>query len=97
MKNWNDWYKETKESLVNDFGLFIKELKVGDMDLNTYCKYRYFVYQNDDKLTQTYIENKKDKGEEFLKTFSDEEVYRLSVFAQVVRQEEENNTEQGIA
>ena len=40
MKNWNDWYKETKESLVNDFGLFIKELKVGDMDLNTYCKYR---------------------------------------------------------
>lgn len=97
MKNWKEWYEENKKILLNDFGDFIKELRIGDMDLNTYSRYRFFVYQNEDKLKETYIENKKDKGEEFNKVLENEEVYRLSVFAQVVKQEEDNNTEQGIA
>tara|TARA_R100000458_G_C8274951_1_gene249970 strand:- start:2242 stop:2544 length:303 start_codon:yes stop_codon:yes gene_type:complete len=97
LDNWKKWYSRSKEALINDFADFVKRLKVGDMDLNTYCRYRYFVYQNEEKLVETYIENKNDKGEEFLKIFNDEEVYRLSVFAQVEKQEDDNNSEQGIA
>tara|TARA_R100000995_G_C3473796_1_gene119764 strand:+ start:148 stop:450 length:303 start_codon:yes stop_codon:yes gene_type:complete len=97
LDNWKKWYSRSKEALISDFADFVKRLKVGDMDLNTYCRYRYFVYQNEEKLVETYIENKNDKGEEFLKTFNDEEVYRLSVFAQVEKQEDDNNSEQGIA
>ena len=97
MKNWNNWYEENKSILLVDFTKFVEKHKIGDMDLNTYCRYRYFVYQNEDKLKETYVQNKKEKGQSFLDAFDNEEIYRLSVFAQIVKQDEENNVEQGIA
>ena len=54
LKNWKQWYKESKVEVINSFGDFIKELYIGDMDLNTYAQYCYFVYQNKDALKKSY-------------------------------------------
>ena len=97
MENWNKWYEKNKESVLESFGGFIKELKVGDMDLNTYCRFKFFEYQNEEKLKDTYNKNKEDKGATFEKAFPSEIVYRLSVFAQVEKQDAENNQEEVIA
>jgi len=94
-ENWNKWYQKNKNTLIKKFGGFIIDTKIGDMDLNTYCRYCFFVYQNEDKLKKTYKDNLKKEGNRFLKDFENEEFYRLAVFSQV--EESDKFTEQAIA
>ena len=95
MENWKSWYKKNKNKLINEFGVFIKNTKVGDMDLDTYCKYRFFVHNNEQRLIDSYKDYMKDdsnKGK-----IESEEFFRLSVFAHFEKENEINNAEQGIA
>ena len=94
-ENWNKWYQKNKSTLIKKFGGFIIDTKIGDMDLNTYCRYCFFVYQNEDKLKKTYQDNLKKEGNRFLKDFENEEFYRLAIFYQV--EVSDKFTEQALA
>ena len=54
MKTWNKWFKDYKKDSINDFNSFLKRTKIGDMDLDTFCRYKYFMYLFGDKLTKDY-------------------------------------------
>ena len=87
VENWKKWYKKNKEALIVDFVSFIERLKIGDMDLNTYCRYRYFVYQNEEKLVETYVQNKKDKGNDFLikaeEKWNNDQILALDIYKSI--------------
>ena len=53
-KDFNIWYKKNKNKCIQSFGDFIKKYKIGDMDLNVYCRYQYFLYLHKDKLEKDY-------------------------------------------
>ena len=95
MKTWKKWFKNYKNKSIEDFASFINRTGIGDMDLDTYCKYRFFVENNEQRLVDSYDDYKKDnngKGR-----IENEEFFRLSVFAHFEKENETNNSEQGIA
>lgn len=94
MENWNKWYEKNKERLKNSFGGFIVESNIGDMDLNTYCRFKYFEYQNKSKLSKAYIDARNQNENASNEALKNEEFFNLSVFAQVEAQDADANQEQ---
>ena len=80
MKKWNKWYKENKQRCLKTFGEWIKRFQIGDMDLETYCRYQYFLYLYNEKLSKDY--NTWDADGVCPKDlFKREEDFKLSLFA----------------
>ena len=82
-ENWKTWYPKNKEKLIIRFVNFIKKHRVGDMDLETFCRYEFFKYQNKEQLVKTYTEDTNIEGKRLKEVFATEEHFRMSVFASV--------------
>tara|TARA_Y100001973_G_C5195988_1_gene334267 strand:+ start:397 stop:699 length:303 start_codon:yes stop_codon:yes gene_type:complete len=96
-KTWEIWFKDNRKGLLNRFCNFIIEHKVGDMDLDTYCKYQYFIYLNEKKLVRDYKKELSVRGNKLSDEFPSEEHFRMSLFASVEQYDEFSDTEKGIA
>ena len=80
LKKWKVWYKQNKNLCLDSFGDFIKKNQIGDMDLSTYCKYKYFLYLYGKKLSTDY-KTWNDEGVKPSDMFKTEEAFKLSLFA----------------
>ena len=79
MKTWKKWFKNYKNKSIEDFASFINRTGIGDMDLDTFCRYKYFMYLFGEKLSYDYKSWDK-MGVKPCDIFETEEDFTLSLF-----------------
>ena len=79
MKDWDKWFKNYKKGSKKDFFDFIDRTGFGDMDLDTFCRYKYFLYLFGEKISYDY-KSWDSFGVKPSDVFETEEEFSLSLF-----------------
>ena len=83
---FGEWFDRDK--CLESFIIWLRKHQIGDMDLDTYSQYQYFVYYFNEELKRHYREETCESGKKLTKVYPNEEDFRLTIFAQMSAEED---------
>ena len=77
---FDQWFKENKNICIKDFAEWIVKYQFGDVDLDTFTHYQYFMYLYGKKIRKDFLSWEDNDGKKISEKFKNAEEFSWFLF-----------------